>query len=270
MKHLFAHRAKTSLGVGLLMALAALSANAQTTVGQPANLPLAVKNPPIAAPVANPAAAAPVGSPMAGQMGAPISAPMSGVGVNQAPYTYNRGMQENMDESTLLSEAAKKQARLALLNMNSKIEQAQLAMERDRLKFQEEQREAQSKALAQQAAQNATLGLTAQGKKVEKEEEPEVKPSVRSIYSYDGKWFAEIAVNGSKVLASPGTVLVGGGKVTSITSSNVVVVNKGKRQVLPLDGSAALSAQSVAPSVLSAPVSTPSSAPLPPIPPTGR
>lgn len=262
MKKLFVHRTPHALGVGLLLALATMGANAQTVVGQTTTLPLApqASPQPLAQPVARPVA-------QTGVVQQGVVQPGSGpIGINQAPYSYNRPM-DNVDESTLLSEAAKKQARLSLLNINAKIEQAQLALERDRMKFQEEQREAQSKAYVQQAEQNAAKGLTAEGKKAEKEEEPEVKPSVRSIYSYDGKWFAEIAINGSKVLASPGTVLVGGGKVTNITSSNVVVVTKGKRRVLPLDGSASLSAQSVAPAAFTAPPTAVPSGPLPPIPP---
>lgn len=255
MKKLFVHR-NHALGVGLLLAMAAMSANAQTVVGQTTTLPLAPQGAP---------------QPLAQPIAQPIAQPVQAgpVGLNQAPYVYrgNANM-DTMDESTLLSEAAKKQARLALLNISTKIEQAQLALERDRMKFQEEQREAQSKVYAQQAAQNAARGLNAEGKK-EKEEEPEVKPSVRSIYSYDGKWFAEIVVNGSKVLASPGTVLVGGAKVASISSSNVVVVSKGKRRVLPLDGSAALSAQSVAPAAFTPTLPTSAApGPLPPIPPS--
>lgn len=254
MKKLFVHRTPHALGVGLLLAIATMGANAQT-VGQTTALPLAPQ-----------AAPQPLAQPIAQPSAPNIIRPGVGpIGINQAPYSYNRPM-DNVDESTLLSEAAKKQARLALLNVNAKIEQAELALERDRMKFQEEQREAQSKVYAQQAEQNAARGLNAEGKKVQKEEEPEVKPSVRSIYSYDGKWFAEIVINGSKVLASPGTVLVGGGKVTNITSSNVVVVTKGQRRVLPLDGSAALSAQSVAPAFTAPPTSVPSGA-LPPIPP---
>ena len=257
MKKLFVHRTPHTLGVGLLLAIATMGANAQTVVGQTTALPLAPQAAPqpLAQPIARPAA----------QPGV-VQSGVSPIGINQAPYSYNRPM-DNVDESTLLSEAAKKQARLSLLNINAKIEQAQLALERDRMKFQEEQREAQSKAYTQQAQQNAAKGLTADGKKAQKEEEPEVKPSVRSIYSYDGKWFAEIVINGSKVLASPGTVLVGGGKVTSITSSNVVVVTRGQRRVLPLDGSAALSAQSVAPAAFTAPPTAVPSGPLPPIPP---
>lgn len=253
MKKLFVHRNHT-LGVGLLLAMAAMSANAQTLVGQTGALPLA----PQAAPQT---LSPPVAQPM--QMGVQTAQP---VGINQAPYVY-KGSTENIDESTLLSEAAKKQARLALLNISNKIEQTQLTMERDRMKFEEERREAQSKVYEQQVAQNTAKGLSAEGKKVE-QEEPEIKPSVRSIYSYDGKWFAEIVLNGSKVLASPGTVLVGGGKVTNITSSNVVVVTKGKRRVLPLDGSASLSAQSIAPAAFTSAPSSTTPGPLPPIPPS--
>jgi len=261
MKKLFVHR-NHALGVGLLLAMASLSANAQTVVGQTGALPLAPQSAPqpLAQPVAQPLQQGVTQGMQAGML------PSQAVGINQAPYVY-RGSTENMDESTLLSEAAKKQARLALLNISNKIEQTQLAMERDRMKFEEERREAQSKVYEQQVAQNAAKGLSAEGKKVE-QEEPEVKPSVRSIYSYDGKWFAEIVINGSKVLASPGTVLVGGGKVTNITSSNVVVVTKGKRRVLPLDGSASLSAQSVAPAAFTPAPQTSSPGPLPPIPPS--
>lgn len=254
MKKLFVHRTNHALGVGLLLAIATMSTNAQTVTGQTTSLPLAPPTAPLAQPVAQPA-------PQVVNPGAPI-------GINQAPYSYNRNAADNMDESTLLSEAARKQARLALLNINTKIEQAQLALERDRMKFQEEQREAQSKTFTQQAAQNAARGLSAEGRKVEKEEEPEMRASVRSIYSYDGKWFAEIIVNGGKVLASPGTVLAGGGKVTSITSSNVVVVTKGKRRVLSLDGGGSLSASSSVPASFTPPPTSAPSGALPPIPPS--
>jgi len=108
MKKLFVHRTNHALGVGLLLAIATMSTNAQTVTGQTTSLPLAPPTAPLAQPVAQPA-------PQVVNPGAPI-------GINQAPYSYNRNAADNMDESTLLSEAARKQARLALLNINTKIE----------------------------------------------------------------------------------------------------------------------------------------------------
>lgn len=287
MKQTSVHRTKHILGVALLMALASMSAHAQTQPAQNQAVQNQVaqpQTPPYATPLAPPAVAP--GAPSAvtalqNNIGAqqrplaanpvavqqPIAAPTP-VTVGQVAGGYPSVPPSSMDESTLLSEVGKSQAQMALQNIRAKMEQANMALQRDRLKFQQEQQEAVTKSAELVASQNQARGLTADGKAQVKSEdqEPEVKPSVRSIYSFDGKWFAEIVVGTNKVLASPGTVLVGGSKVVSISSSNVVVLNKGKRSVLPLDGSASVSAQAIAPSITPLPPlpASASAAPMPP------
>lgn len=65
-------------------------------------------------------------------------------------------------------------------------------------------------------------------------------PQVRSIYGFGDNVYAEIYVGSAKVLATRGTVLSGGEKVVDITPSSVVVLKNGRRQVLPVSGSAGI------------------------------
>lgn len=64
------------------------------------------------------------------------------------------------------------------------------------------------------------------------------QPAVRSIYGYGTNGYAEIYVGTDKVVATPGTVLSTGHRVVNIGPNGVVVVKNGRRQTLPVRGSA--------------------------------
>ena len=267
------------LALGVSLALAAGTALAQQPAGPAGTLPQPQAAPaPSAAPLSPtavnaiqqnigaqpgiPAAAQPLNQAALGQVGQAAPAPQSGASRVMALS------QSGADESTLLREVARYQAQLSLMNIVAKIEKSRLDMERERMKFEQEQLEAKAKAApvsapAAGASQGSVGGGSPSGAVPVEIDAP--KPSVRSIYSFDGKSFAEIVVGGNKVLAEPGTVLLSGERVVSISPSAVVVSRKGRQVKLPLDGSASTSSQAVAP--FAAPTSLPSGA-LPPIPPS--
>lgn len=174
------------------------------------------------------------------------------------------------DESTLIREMSRQQARLAFIQMMAKIEKAKLEIERDKFKFEEEMMQAKAKAeTAKAEAKSAAAGgllpggvagapgvgmplpppgasipMPASvplpglpggtGSAVDLMNESS-KPSVRSIYSFDGKYFAEVVTNGSKTIAQSGTSLPNGDKVLSVSSSGVTISRKGKRVVLGVE-----------------------------------
>lgn len=257
MKLLSVNCTKNTLGVGLLLALASLQAQAQSAAPSPQ--PLAP--PPTVGQPLNPHA--PVATPVQVQQ----------VPAQLTPSAYPASA--SMDESTLLNEVGKSQSRMTLLSIQAKMEQMEMDMKRNRLKFAVEQQEMAAKEQQAKAQQNAAKGLSADGTKAAKAADavPEVKPSVRRVYSFDGNWFAEMVVGSSKVLAKPGTVLIDGSRVQSISLSSVVVLNKGRRQVLPIEGNASISGvpSFSAPPASSAPVAPPvQTGSLPPLPPSTR
>lgn len=256
MKLLSVNCTKNTLGVGLLLALASLQAQAQSAAPSPQ---------PLAPPPT-------VGQPLNPHV--PVAAP---VPVQTAPAQFTPAFPAAapMDESTLLNEVGKSQSRMTLLSIQAKMEQMEMDMKRNRLKFAVEQQEMAAKEQEAKAQQNTAKGLSADGTKTAKAADavPEVKPSVRRVYSFDGNWFAEMIVGSSKVLARPGTVLIDGSRVQSINLSSVVVLKKGRRQVLPIEGNASISGvpSFSAPPVSSAPVApTMQTGSLPPLPPSTR
>lgn len=242
----------------------------------PSVVPTAAPTAPTAsAPTSAPAAQVVINTPNANVL---VPQPAPSAGVSTLQQTLNNNAQQGTassgvsfatsDESTLLREMSRQQARLAFLNMLSKIEKAQLDIERDRLKFEQEKREAEAAIQKVSApalsvpAGPSSAGTPSIGTAAELVASIS-KPSVRSIYSYDGAYFAEIFTDNQKTIARAGTVLPNGSRVISINASGVVVSHKGKRMTLSVEPpSSVLSTSS------SGPLSTPSSAPsaLPPIP----
>ena len=185
---------------------------------------------------------------------------------------------ESTDESTLLREASKYQARLNFMQMVSKINKAQLDIEREKLKFENEKLKAEEDNRKLSAPQitspSLNQGLAAipgasgmSGGVMDIAMEID-KPVVRSIYSYDGTFFAEIMTGSSKTIAKSGSSLPSGDKVISIRDGVVVISRRGKRMILGVDQSSSMTASSSSASSSAAPrASAPSS--LPPLPPGG-
>lgn len=181
------------------------------------------------------------------------------------------------DESVLFREASRQQARLTLMKLLSDVEKKRMDMERERMKFAEEQYESQQKigggsarpagttiGSMSPAAQPSSSPSGAQPQASAQSVEPAIEEniSVRSIYSFDGQSYAELMVGSAKVIARPGTELINGDKVVTIDQGRVVVLRNGERKVLPLEGSASTSPQAIAP--FAAPASQPRN--LPPMP----
>lgn len=178
---------------------------------------------------------------------------------------------QNDNESLLLSEVGKTQAQLKLTNLRNKLESSNISMARDRLKFEEEQQEAEIKRAENVASQNEAKGLTADGRvKKSDSSSTTVQPSVRSIYSYNGKWFADIYLGNNKYTVTPGTV-VSNIKIVSISQYNVVVLNKGKKDELFVENGSDqnITVQSNSPMNINQ-INNPASGSRPPLPPTNR
>lgn len=68
-------------------------------------------------------------------------------------------------------------------------------------------------------------------------------PFVGSVYSFGGESYAEIYLAGNKVIAKPGTVLMNGDKVESVSIDGVVIRGKSGKKTLPVVGLAGVSQQ---------------------------
>ena len=158
------------------------------------------------------------------------------------------------DESTLLKEASKYQAQLAFLSMMSKIEKARLDIERERMKFETDKLKAEEENNKMKAPTGlpplpagvslppgvdmsslegqATLG----GPSGYAVSAP--TPVVRSTYSFDGQYFAEVMSGDRKTIAKVGTKLPDGARVVAISHGTVVVSVNGKRTTLGVEGPA--------------------------------
>ena len=274
----------------LALALMALTGSA---LAQAASTdPLAVLNTPTAqaananlasqpSPVAQPAPVAPVAAPVAPVMNpAPVGAPSSSGGAVSPQVAHIDALTSGQgDESTLLSEVSRAQARLSMLNILSKIEKAKMDMEMDRLRFESEK--AKAKADAEKAAGGgsaapagvagvvggpspgapmSTPSAASLRAQAEALDALAPKPSLRGVSSFDGKTFAEIVTpEGERLFLEKGGLLPDGSKLVSIASTSAVVVSKGRKLVLPLSSGASAPAPSAG---------TPGAVPsgLPPIP----
>ena len=149
--------------------------------------------------------------------------------------------------------------RLARLNAQKDVLQAEMSLDRARASRQAAVLESQIKLLELQ--QQVANG----GKKPEAREASTAsssaaaaaaafvyqapQPAVRSVYGYGQNAYAEIYVGSDKILATPGTVLSSGHRVVEIGPNGVVLVKNGRRQTLPVRGSAGVQSTPVSNSV---------------------
>ena len=154
------------------------------------------------------------------------------------------------DESVLLREVSRYQARLSLLNAAAEVEKAQQEMISDRTKFQLEQAKTQAELAAAKTpalAPGAVGQPGVAGSVLPQEEKLDV--SLLGVYSFGGKRLAEVSSSefGSMAVEA-GTTLPNGARVSSITDRSVVIVHRGKRSTIYLSsGSSGTSASSTKP-----------------------
>ena len=157
------------------------------------------------------------------------------------------------DESVLLREVSRYQARLSLLNAAAEVEKAQQEMVSDRTKFQLEQAKTQAELAAAKtpALAPGAVGLPGQpgvaGSVLPQEEKLDV--SLLGVSSFGGKRLAEVSSSefGSMAVEA-GATLPNGARVSSITDRSVVIVHRGKRSTIYLSGgSSGTSASSAKP-----------------------
>lgn len=82
------------------------------------------------------------------------------------------------------------------------------------------------------------VAVTAAPKPVKPPKPPAVVPFVGSIYSFNGKSYAEIFLGGNKVIAEEGTTLLNGDRVTKIGESGVTIRGKKGTKTISVLGSA--------------------------------
>ena len=179
------------------------------------------------------------------------------------------------DEGTLIRLMSQYQAKLAFENMLAKIEKASQDRAREKLKFEKEKREADAEEQKLSAPvmplgatgvgvspvgvgaqlplpSGMTLPLPSPQSAIDYMMQA-VAPSVRSIYSFDGQYFAEMMTGSTKTIAKNGTKLPNGAVVVSISSSGVVVMNKGKKSTLTVEAPAESSTTTTTTSLTGAP-----------------
>ena len=217
------NRLQTRLAIALASTLVAGLVQAQTT---PSPAEDQASTPAVAMPVASPA---------------PAAAPA----VSQVPSTFSSGslLDDHLGNDDLVRDIARYRTREGRIDAMSDLEKAQLEREKARIQARLDLMELE-----------ATL---ARGGKKEEEKPaaptpgtPEAaaaaaavyqpQPVVRSIYGQGGNSFAEIYIGATKIVATKGTVLATGERVVDISPSGVVVVKRGRRQVLQVAGSAGI------------------------------
>lgn len=179
---------------------------------------------------------------------------------SSGPVNMGNPNVENADESTLVRLMSKYQAKLAFETMVAKIEKASQDREMAKVKFELEKRKAEEeeqKRLAPSIPVASSPVGAFPGAQMPAGSPPlpaapiqsamdfmmqASMPSVRSIYSFDGQYFAEIMTGSTKTIAKQGTKLPNGSVVVSISSSGVVTMTKGKKTTLTVEAPATATA----------------------------
>lgn len=144
------------------------------------------------------------------------------------------------DESTILREVSRYQARLSLLNIASKVEAAQQQMAANRAKFQVEQAKIISELAASQQpaaiAGGASANVAAAGQtQGQTQEQAEMNPyTLVGVSSFGQRTLAQISGPAGTQLVEAGAMLGDGYRVSRITSDSVVLTHKGRRHTLYL------------------------------------
>lgn len=148
--------------------------------------------------------------------------------------------------------------RLARINAQKDVLQAEMSLDQARASRQAAVLESQIKLLELQQ-QVANGGKKPEAREASAAASPAAaaaalvyqapQPAVRSVYGYGQNAYAEVYVGSDKILATPGTVLSSGHRVVEIGPNGVVLVKNGRRQTLPVRGSAGVPSTPVSNSV---------------------
>lgn len=230
------NHSKLFLAVASIVALAGLAGGvvAQGTGAAP------VAPGPTGIPVAAPSPAAPAVPQVTPAQ--PVAATTSSV-IAPASVAPTVSSIDTLDDDDLVR-------RIARLNAQKDVLQAEMSLDQARASRQAAVLESQIKTLELQSQ------VANGGKKPEAREGGSVstggasgasvvyqapQPAVRSVYGYGPNGYAEIYVGSDKILATPGTVLSSGHRVAEIGPNGVVLIKNGRRQNLPVRGSAGIS-----------------------------
>lgn len=233
------NRLNTRLAFAVALALAAGMVHAQTsptTTASPVDAPQAV-----------------------GLVPAEVSTPVEATQV-QTPATVieNQGassfssmslVDEDMGNDDLVRDVARLRTREGRVEAMSDLEKAQLEREKGLIQARLDLLELRNLLANDGKAPSETPAQAAPGAPGAASAPVAVyqpQPVVRSIYGHGDNSFAEIYIGSAKIVATKGTVLATGERVVDISPAGVVVVKRGRRQVLQVAGSAGIQPASVA------------------------
>jgi type IV pilus biogenesis protein PilP len=209
----------------------------------------------------------------------------------QAPFLVPAGPNDELpsvngqSQDTTFRQIAKFQAQLTLLKAAAEVQKQDFEIRKNQLAFEKDVADAHTKdkdskdsqppasssgsSSGSSAPPSSPLAQDASAKfaAMMASAAPQYTFSVSRTYGYGGHQYAEILVNGAKVLSTIGTVLPGGDRVVAITSADVTVIGKsGKRHSISFDAPTGILAPAALPSGTGS-AASPQFSP-PPIPPS--
>lgn len=234
------NRLNTRLAFAVALALAAGMVHAQTS---PSTTPSSAD-----APQAVGLAPAEVSTPVEVSQ---VQAPSTVVQSQGASSFSSMGLvDDDLGNDDLVRDVARLRTREGRVEAMSDLEKAQLEREKGLIQARLDLLELQNllandgKDPAEETATQATLGAPGAASAPVAVYQPQ--PVVRSIYGHGDNSFAEIYIGSAKIVATKGTVLATGERVVDISPAGVVVVKRGRRQILQVAGSAGIQPASAA------------------------
>ena len=184
-----------------------------------------------------------VAAPMAAPAPAPTSTPPAPVVEQVAPaFSSMSVLDDHLGNDDLVRDIARYRTRESRIDAMSDLEKAQLEREKDRIQARLDLMELQAlmanggKKPEEKVADAPAPGTPAAAAAIAAAYQPQ--PVVRSIYGHGENSFAEIYIGSAKIVATKGTVLATGERIVDISPAGVVVIKRGRRQVLQVVGSA--------------------------------
>lgn len=189
------------------------------------------------------AEAVPMAAPAPTSAPAPASAPTAPV-VEQVAQAFSSMsvLDDHLGNDDLVRDIARYRTREGRIDAMSDLEKAQLEREKDRIQARLDLMELQAllanggKKPEEKVAAAPEPGTPAAAAAIAAVYQPQ--PVVRSIYGHGENSFAEIYIGSAKIVATKGTVLATGERIVDISPAGVVVIKRGRRQVLQVVGSA--------------------------------
>lgn len=181
------------------------------------------------------------GSPSGAQVSTPDQnfqiTPQSGLGLEQI----------TTDSALTLRKYGELGGQIQLLKMKQEILKAQTAIAQEKEKMKEISGSPSSASVptGKPAQQGQPEVKKVESENQEAKERVNYYPNVLSTSSFGDQKRAEIFLNGSKAIVKEGDVLVDGTVVEKIDVSGVVFSRKGKKQAVPVQGSAATTFQQI-------------------------